>query len=221
MSVILDQPISLEPLGSFEPEIRKLFRDTLLMGKPLGFRLDEADLYERLSIDWYFTHAPHLGAVAIRDNEVVGYALVCTEPEQYEEWLRAIVWKITRRVFLRLVTFRLSAPSRQFYRLRFLDSFTVWKSRKRLPLDVGAHVHMNIREGSRSGSVALALLGHIDTVCREQNVTSWIGEVNATLGSRERALARVLGEIVAIEPNRTFSALLGLHVNRLTVRRDL
>ena len=58
-------------------------------------------------------------------------------------------------------------------------------------------------------------------MCRDHGVTSWIGEINASLGSRERALARVLGEIIAIEPNRTFTDLMGHPVNRLTVRRDL
>ena len=221
MSIILDHQIRLEPLGQYESEVRHLFQETFLMGRPLGFPLDEVGLYEELSLAWYLTHAARLGAVAIRDNEVVGYALVCTDPVAYDEWLAKVAKKLTRRVFARLVTLRLSARSRKFYRLRFLDSLTVWKSRKRLPIDVGAHVHMNIKEGERSGAVALALLGHIDHVCREHGVTSWIGEINASLGSRERALARVLGEIIAIEPNRTFTDLVGHPVNRLTVRRDL
>lgn len=221
MSITLEPHIRLEPLGQYESAVRRLFQETILMGKPLGFPLDEIGLYEELSLSWYITNAAHLGAVAIRDDEVVGYALVCTDPVAYDEWLAKIVKKLTRRVFIRLITFCLSARSRKFYRLRFLDSLTVWKSRKRLPLDVGAHVHMNIKEGERSGAVALALLGHIDHVCRDQSVVSWIGEINASLGSRERALARVLGEIIAIEPNRTFTDLVGHPVNRLTVRRDL
>ena len=221
MSIILEHKIRLEPLGQYKTEVRHLFHETFLMGKPLGFPLDEVSLYEELSLAWYMTNASHLGAVALRDDEVVGYALVCTDPVAYDEWLAKIAKKLTRRVFTRLVTFRLSGRSRKFYRLRFLDSLTVWKSRKKLPVDVGAHVHMNIKEGERSGAVALALLGHIDHVCRDHGVTSWIGEINASLGSRERALARVLGEIIAIEPNRTFTDLVGHPVNRLTVRRDL
>lgn len=221
MSIILEPQIRLEPLGQYGLAVRHLFHETFLMGRPLSFPLDEIGLYEELSLSWYLTNAAHLGAVALREDEVVGYALVCTDPVAYDKWLSKIAKKLTRRVTFRLVTFRLSAGSRKFYRLRLLDSLTVWRSRKKLPHDVGAHVHMNIKEGERSGAVALALLGHIDHVCRNHDVVSWIGEINASLGSRERALARVLGEIIAIEPNRTFTDLMGHPVNRLTVRRDL
>lgn len=89
------------------------------MGKPLDFPLDEVGLYEELSLAWYLTNAAHLGAVALRDDEVVGYALVCTDPLAYDEWIAKIAKKLTRRIFGRLVTFRLSARSRKFYRLRF------------------------------------------------------------------------------------------------------
>jgi hypothetical protein len=108
MSIILESQIRLEPLDQYESEVQHLFHETFLMGKPLGFALDEVGLYEELSLAWYLANAPQLGAVAIRDNEVVGYALVCTDPEEYDEWLAKVAKKLTRRVFARLVTFRLS-----------------------------------------------------------------------------------------------------------------
>ena len=45
MSIILESQIRLEPLDQYESEVRHLFHETFLMGKPLGFALDEVGLY--------------------------------------------------------------------------------------------------------------------------------------------------------------------------------
>jgi hypothetical protein len=52
-------------------------------------------------------------------------------------------------------------------------------------------------------------------------MTAWVGEVNATEGTRMRALERLVGEVIDTKRNRTASFFSGLIVNRLTVRRSL
>jgi hypothetical protein len=212
-----------EPAALHRDAVREIFWDTLILGKPLQGILDNQDSYEELSIGWYLL-PDNTGSTVVIDNttdDVVGYALVCTRPDDYAQWLRFQAWRVLRRNIFTFCSGRMSKLGRQFYSRRLLDSFTVVRSRQQHDSSSVAHVHMNLRSKNRTGSVALALLTHVDTVCQDSGMTAWVGEVNATEGTRMRALERLVGEVIDTKRNRTASFFSGLIVNRLTVRRSL
>ena len=212
-----------EPASLFQQEVREIFRNTLVLGKPLEGTLENFELYEEMSVGWYLKPENPGSAVVLDDNtgEVMGYVLICTQPDEYADWLRRQAWRVFRRNALALVTGRLSKVSRQFYGRRFLDSLTVVRTRSKHDAGSAAHVHMNLRPEVRTGLVALSLYLHADTVCRDAGLDTWIGEVNAVEGTRMRALERLVGEIVDVQKNRTASFFNGTKVNRLTVRRSV
>lgn len=207
----------------FEEDVREIFRNTLVLGKPLQGILNNYELYEEMSVGWYLKAENQGGAVVVdeRTGIVVGYVLICTKPEDYKPWLRKQAMKVFRRNIWALVTGRMSKISRQFYGRRILDSLTVIRTWARHDATRSAHVHMNLRPEVRTGLVALSLFLHADTVCREAGLNSWIGEVNAAEGRRSRALERLVGEIIDVRKNRTASFFSGKHVNRLSVRRSV
>lgn len=212
-----------EPVALHESAVREIFRNTLILGKPLEGSLDNFDVYEELSIGWYLL-PENSGSTVVIDNasgDVVGYALVCTKPEEYNRWLRSQAWKVLRRNLFTFCTGRMSKIGRQFYSRRFLDSLTVLRTRQHHDSGSVAHVHMNLRSEVRTGLVAIALLMHVDTVCRQSGLNAWVGEVNASEGTRMRALERLVGEVIAVQKNRTTSFFSGMNVNRLTVRRSI
>ena len=212
-----------EPVAMHEPAVREIFRNTLILGKPLAGSLDNFHLYEELSIGWYLL-PENSGSTVVVDastGTVVGYALVCTKPEEYNTWLRAQAWKVLRRNLWTFCTGQMSKTGRQFYSRRFLDSLTVVRSRQHHDASSVAHVHMNLRSEVRTGLVAFSLFLQVDTICRQAGFQSWIGEVNAPEGARIRALERLVGEVIDIRRNRTASFFSGMKVNRLTVQRSL
>lgn len=211
-------------VDSVEPhkeEVRKIFRETFLLGQPLNKVIENFDLYEAMSLDWYLTVGSKDCAVVVdtETRDVLGYVLVCTKSEDYDSWLRGQIWRVLRKNLALAVTARLSRVGWQFYCRRFLDAITVGRTRNDFEMTKLAHVHINLRNTARTGSAALALFAHADAVCRREHVTSWTGEVNAFAGTREKAIQRLVGEIVDIKVNRTASFFSGQVVNRITVRR--
>jgi hypothetical protein len=221
MSVDVTSGFFIHSVGGYEDNVREIFRDTFLLGRPLDIEIDNFDLYEEMSLDWYLTTGAPDSAVVIDANtqEVVGYVLVCTKSHDYEQWLRTHVWRVFRKNMARLLTGRMSRVGRQFYWRRFLDAFTVSHTRSDAGITSLAHVHLNIRSTGRSGAMALALVAHADAVCRRAGVDAWTGEVNGVAGTRVKAMQRVVGEIVDIKINRTASFFTHQRVNRITVRR--
>jgi hypothetical protein len=222
MSVTESAQFVLAPITGYEDEVRRIFRATLIVGKPMSANLINFDLYESMCLDWYLIHEPANAAVVLDENHcVLGYALVCLETETYERWLKAKAYKVARKNFIALLLGRMSKVDRQFYSRRFLDSFTVALSRSKADIHSEPHAHLNIVPGSRTGGTALTLLEHIDTVCRKSGSNSWVGEVNAMGNKRSKALVRVVGQVIDSKKNRTASHFAGTEVNRLTVRRTL
>lgn len=211
----------VDSVGPHKEEVRKIFRETFLLGQPLEKKIDNFDLYEAMSLDWYLSTGANECAVVVdtETREVLGYVLVCTKSEDYEHWLRAQVWRVLRTNLALALTARLSRVGWQFYSRRFLDAITVGKTRNDFEMTKLAHVHLNLRSHARTGSIALALFAHADAVCRQQGITSWTGEINALAGTREKAIQRLVGEIIDIKVNRTASFFSQQVVNRITVRR--
>lgn len=212
------------PTAADDHSIGELFDATLALGEPLGFTLARGDRYRDLCLRWYLD-AERAGAAVILDpagagaGAIIGYALVCTDESAYRKEIRRKVGRFVGGTMFATVTCRLDAPSRRFYADRLRDAVQLARSLERRPS--AAHVHLNVRSDHRSGSAALLLLEHVDQYCRERGIECWSGEINAAVGSRQRALTRLGLDVVASVPNHTLSRQVGQPVERLLIVRDL
>lgn len=212
----------LRPIDGYEDEIRTIFCETLFLGRPSAASIDCFHLYESLCLDWYLQNGRADATVVIdaASGVVAGYALLCFDSQHNNDWVRKKVRELIVANIGLFLCGKLSRSGMSFYVRRFLDAFTIYYRRRvKLSVQITTHVHVNIRSAFHSGSVALALLDHIDDSCRRRGVTEWVGEMNARHGTRVRAIERVVGEVVDVAPNRTMSHALGVRVHRLTIRR--
>jgi len=196
--------------------VRRLFDETVGLGRPLPFAVGAYRHYQGICLDWYLGRGRVDGAVAVDGLEVCGYALVCVRPADYERWLR-------RRAMSFLLRSGAAAtrrsPSGQFLRLRIADAWYSWRDPFAAPM--AAHAHLNLAPKARGGGAARMLVDHIDQRCRLAGFPGWCGEMNAPAGRRSAALQRLGAEIVHRVPNQTLSWLRGEAVERLTVVRRL
>lgn len=213
--------VELVTMTGRESAIRSLFWDTVTIGQPLPFKLSCADQYERLGLNWYLQNGAGDGAVAVVDNEVVGYCLVCVDPASFHRAQRRHFIGLAVSVALALITGRTNKESRHFYWYRLRDSLAITKTRQALPKNVHMHVHLNVGSKFHDGSVSLKLRDHADHACLMHGATAYFGEMNAIGGRRIVGLHRVGGQIVDDSPNHTFSWLTGKEVHRLTLVRNL
>jgi hypothetical protein len=215
---IVARPLTAQS-GADDEAVAALFDATVVLGHPLQRPLVGADGYRRVCLGWYLGAGRADAAVATDGDRVVGYALMCTDEEAYDSWVRRELTRFTCAMIWRLVTFRIDRDSLRFWWWRARDVTALRSSHRSSPM--AAHVHLNVGDGARIGSTALALLGHLDERARELGEPGWWGEMNARVGSRERALRRLGIDVVDRQPNHTLSALLGEPVERLTVVRRL
>jgi hypothetical protein len=209
---------SLEP-GDDET-IGRLFDETVLLGAALG-RLPAAfDHYRTLSLGWYLGPGRRDAAVAVdAAGAVVGYTLVCTDEAAASRWAARSTLVLGGHVAVAAITGRLDRASRVFYRARTHDARALAAARRVPPAPV--HAHLNVGRGARTLTVSRALVDHVDRCCRRAGHSVWYGEMNERVGTRRRALERLGGEVVHVEPNRTLTRLLGEPVQRLTLVRRL
>jgi hypothetical protein len=208
------------PLRSTDdPELRRVFRATIALGQPVSLDAGfEAALrpYERLCLEWYLRAARDQACVLRDGDRVVGYALVCLEPDAFSRWQQRAGARFTARVVPRLLTRRYPAPIRRFYRLRLRDGWDLWRhSEDRL--SGLPHAHLNAT--TMGGLPGRLLADHVDAVVAAAGFDSWYGEINARAGRRVAALSRWGAEIVSRRPNGTLTWLTGSPVERLTVVR--
>lgn len=209
--MVVVEPASPRDLGA----IRTIFRDTIGFGRPLEVPLPEA--YERLCLGFYTDHPAGHAAVARHDGRVVGYALVCTEQTAFDRWLRRQVPRYTVATLPATLRPRRDGPG-PFLRLRLMDGLASLRGPRAV---ADAHVHMNLEAGARGALLGRRLVAHADRVVAAAGRDAWFAEVNARRGHRAMAFERYGAEIVHRAPNRTFSALAGEPVVRLTIRREL
>lgn len=206
-----------------DEHVVRLFRDTLVLGRPLGFSVPHLDAYTRLCLHWYLHHERSHAAVLEDDGAIVGYVLVCTDSSAFDRWLRraaaryllglapALVWSWVRGT---------SSPSaRRFHVLRLRDGWDAWRHSPSAPAP--AHAHFNLARSARALVGGRLLIGHVDDVCRRHGIAAWSGEMNAEVGRRSPVLVRYGAEIVHRHAAHTFSWLAGQPVERLTVVRRL
>jgi len=214
--------LHLRPLSTAdEPEVRRVFRETIALGHPVSLAsgVDSALLpYERLCLDWYLGPGRGHASVLCDDDRVVGYALVCVDPDGFSSWQRRAATRFTTRVVPRLVLRRYPAPLRRFYRLRLRDGWELWRHSDDLVAGL-PHAHFNAT--APGGLPGRLLADHVDDVVTAAGFASWYGEMNARGGRRVAALGRWGAEIVSRRPNATLSWLTGAPVDRLTVLRHV
>jgi len=202
-----------------DSKIVDIFAATLLLGKRPERPIAQFDRYARLCLGWYLGPGRNDAAVATIDDEVVGYALVCTDSAAQARWVGLRTPALMATVFCRLATATLDSASRRFYSSRARDAGALWRAGSAPPFPV--HAHLNVLAGSRRGTVAMGLRDHIDRRTLVAGSPGWWAEVNAVEGSRERALERLGMRVIDRRPNQTFTQLIGRDVVRLTVLREL
>lgn len=199
--------------------VRRLFRETMCLGRPLPFTVPGWDGYESLCLDWYLGPGRDDAGVLVTDGEITGYALVCTNADGYERWQRHQATLFSSRVLTRLLAGGVDADASRFLRLRLRDGWDMWRHGIVAPLP--AHAHINLACSARASRAGRQLADHVDRRCRLAGLPGWYGEMNAIDGHRAAALGRLGGTVVHRAPNHTLSWLLAQPVSRLTVARWL
>jgi hypothetical protein len=201
------------------PDVRRLFRATVALGRPLPFPVPGFAAYERLCLGWFLGPGREDAAVLDEDAVVRGYVLVCADLAAYRRWAArtAAAWAVGTAA--RLATGRLTPEAARFYRLRLLDGARALRAGPEPPMP--AVVHLNLDPGLRGGMEGLRLARHADRRCAEAGLPGWYGEVNAPVGGRAAGLRRAGFQVVHRAPNHTLSWLAGRPVERLTVVRTL
>jgi hypothetical protein len=209
----------LRPLtGSDEAELRRLFRETLVMGRPLPFCLADGGRYESLCLDWYLGNGRRDVAVVDAGGQIVGFALVCVDQVGYRRWVRARAARYALYSVLTLIRTSPRSSLSRFHRCRLRDGWVMMRS-PAPPFP--AHAHTNVLAPQLARWAGKSLLNFVDERCRQAGLPGWYGEINAPVGRRASALERVVGPVVHRAPNHTLSWLMGGPIERLTVARTL
>jgi GNAT superfamily N-acetyltransferase len=209
--------VIVRPLSELDDvELRRLFRETMVMGLPLPFPLADGGRYESLCLDWYLGPGRRDAAVADVDGRIVGFALVCTDPSAYRRWVRTRAARYALYSLLTLVRTDPRAPVARFHRCRLRDG---WVMVRNPTPRFSAHAHMNVLPHELARWAGGSLLNFVDERCHASGLSGWSGEINAVAGKRAKALERIVGPVVHRAPNHTLSWLMGRPVERLTVTR--
>lgn len=213
-------PLRLRALTpAFIPEVRRIFRETLNLGRPLPFELPGLAAYEHLCLGRFVGPGWPDAAVLDDGHRIRGYVLVCRDLAAWRRWAAPAALAWTAGAAARLALGRLPPEAAHFHRLRLRDGVEALRSAPRPPMP--AVVHLNLEPELRGGSEGLRLARHADRRCREAGLPGWYGEINARVGDRAGALARGGFQVVHRAPNHTLSWLAGAPVERLTVVRQL
>lgn len=197
-----------------EPEVARIFRETLCLGRPLDFPLSGMDRYQRLCLDWFLRHGCDDVGVYEENGRVHGYVLVCTDLGAYHRWaVRAALGWMTKVVF-DLAIGRLRRQDARFHRLRLRDGWTTLRHAPSAPMP--ALVHVNLDRSARNTGAAQALLRFADQRCGAAGREGWFAEIN-TRNHRASALAAIGLHSIHSQPSHTLSWLLNERVDRLTV----
>lgn len=222
-AVVEDLSTTLRPYrAGHASDVRRIWRATLAMGAPVAFSGQVVDHYEALALDWYLDPANHeagrADAVVVEQDEAVrGYALACLDEGHFSRWAtrRALRWGVRA-----LATLPAQPPDvRMFVRLRVRDGLHAW--RHQVPAPFPAHMHLNLDPEFRGGGIGHRLVGWMDRRVEAAGHDGFVGEVNVPVGGSVRAIEAAGARVVDRVPNRTFSWLLGVPVDRCVVARAL
>lgn len=201
-----------------EATLRRLFHETMVMGRPLPFSLKDGGRYESLCLDWYLGPGRGNAVVVDAGGEIVGFALACTDQAGYQRWVRGRAARYALYSVWTLLRSNPWSPLARFHRCRLRDGWVMWRS---APPPFAAHAHVNVLPHRLARWAGLSLVHRVDQACREAGIPGWYGEINALVGKRAGALERVVGPIAHRSPNHTLTWLMGRPVERLTVTRSV
>jgi hypothetical protein len=199
--------------------VRRIFRATLAMGRPLPFDHPVLGSYEALCLDWYL--GPGAGSAVVAadpDGTVRGYLLGCLEQRGYERWARRAALRWLAATAALAATGRLRGPAVTFVRLRIADGLAGLRQ-PAPPHD--AHAHCNLDADVRDLGTGHRLAGAMDRMVEQAGLPGWSGELNVPAGGSLEALLRQGAVEHGRMRNRTFSWLLGQPVDRVTLERTL
>ena len=197
----------------------ELFHQTVMLGRPLPFRLAAADEYAELCLGWFLDAEPEKAAVWSDGGEVAGYALVATDLDGLARFQRRGVYRIARALTAGVGKGSSGPESRRFWWGRARDAVRLGRRGGHEPAPVVAH--LNLAPSKRAAAAGRRLIEHIDGEARLAGSPIWYGEINAPRGRRAGAMERYGVDVVDREPNLTLSALLDSPVERLVIRRDV
>lgn len=218
-----DLPATLRPYrAEHAPDVRRIWRATLAMGAPVAFAGAVVDRYEALALDWYLDPRNHAArradAVVVEQGGAVrGYALACLDEDHFARWStrRALRWGARALATLPAQ----SCDVRRFVRLRVHDGLYAWRHQAPSPLP--AHMHLNLDPELRGDGIGHQLVGWMDRRVDAAGFAGFTGEVNVPVGGSTRAIEAAGARVVHRVPNRTFSWLLGVPVERCVIARAL
>lgn len=198
-------------------DVRRIFRATLLLGRPLP--IDGGDLYayESLCLDWYLVNGTVL--VAEQDGRIQGYLLACLDHERYVRWAEPRARRWGRRVLAKIALGELRGDERRFALLRIRDGLETWRTR--LPAPYRAHAHLNLDSVARGASTGARLIAAMDELVDAAGLDGWFGELNVVRERSLRVFEHAGAQVVHRQHNHTFSWLLGRPVQRATIARPL
>ena len=201
-------------------EVERIMWSTYFLGQPLGFPLSGRPRFGALHLDWFFTYGLSDSVIVIDDaGSVIGYCLVCTDPDHHGRWIKRRSLTTTLLLVGRMMTGGMSRPSIRFYWWRLRDAIVLGRHHGDLPR--AGHVHVNLLPGHRDGTVSRRIRDHMDERCQAANLDGWLGEINARRGKRTVGLERIGGTILATHRNLTFTALVGEPISRHTMYRKV
>lgn len=214
------RPATIRPLRPNDGlEIARIFRATLVLGRPLDLDYGELVDYQRLCLDWYLTEGRAHARVVEDDGRVVGYLLACLDQAGYDRWVRGQAVRWAASAAWRATTFRLRPTARRFLALRIADGLMSWWGDTGPPFP--AHAHLNLAADVRDAGIGHRLAGTMDEMVEAAGIPGWFGEVNLPRGANLDALTRQGARVVRRTRSRTFSWALQTPVTRVTVVRTL
>lgn len=199
--------------------VRRIFRETLLLGEPAGLVYAALRPYEDLCLGWYLTRGRDQVRVVEYEGAIAGYVLVCLDQDAFERWMRRAALRWLVESWTRAVTGRLDRAGRRFVRLRMRDGWARWRHGP--PAPFAAHAHINLEPALRGAGIGQRLLAFVDRTVAQAGLPGWFGKMNLTADAQLDAIERVGGEIVHWMPNRTLTWLAGEPVRRATLARPL
>lgn len=199
-------------------DVRRVFRETVVLGSPVALPADELAAYTSLSIGWYLTNPQH-SLVVVEDGVVRGYLLGCLDHGAFEQWQRRAALRWSVWALGRVATLRSRGDSRRFTLLRLHDGLRTLRLAP--PPPHPAHGHLNLDANIRGADVGHRLVDAMDRMVAEAGLDGWYGEMNWPRDQSLDAIEAAGAVVVHRQRNLTLSWLGGRPIDRATVARPL
>jgi len=198
-------------------QVRQLFRDTLLRGRPMPAAVGDLDDYESLCLDWYL----HRGqvVVAVEGSRVRGYLLACLDELGHRRWARRRGLDWAAAMAWQTALGRRRGEARRFVWLRIRDALHAWRHAPPPPFP--AHAHVNLAPRLRSARIGPRLAETMDDLVAGVGLEGWYGELNVPAGRSLAVLERIGVAVVHRQPSRSFTWLEGAPIERVTLARSV